>query len=95
MAQLPASLSHAVAASPLRRRPVAILFFTLLMALLVAAVAGYAGWLGGQAAPVLRVFLLALFAAARAGGHWPGGAVVARSPRARRRGCSLGFFCSA
>lgn len=64
MAQLPVSLSHAVAASPLRRRPVAILFFTLLMALLVAAVAGYAGWLGGQAAPVLRVFLLALLAAA-------------------------------
>ncbi len=64
MAQLPASLSHAIAVSPLRRRPVAILFFVLLFALLIAAVAGYAGWLGGQGAPVLRAFLVALLAAA-------------------------------
>ncbi len=64
MAHLPASLSHAVAVSPLRRRPVAILFSALLVALLIASVAGYALWLGGQAAPVLRAFLVTLLAAA-------------------------------
>lgn len=63
MAQLPASLSHAVAGSPLRRRPVAVIFVVLLLLLLIAAAAGYANWLGSQAAPVLRAFLTTLLAA--------------------------------
>ena len=63
MPQLPASLARSVAASPLRRTPVALAFFAVMGLFLVAGLVGYGLWLGQQPSRALSVFFLALLAA--------------------------------
>ena len=63
MPQLPASLERSVAASPLRRRSMAITFLAVVVVLLVAGILGFVAWLRGQPGSVVGAFFAALLLA--------------------------------
>ena len=60
MPQLPAALSRSVAASSVRRSPVAVVFAAVLILLAAAGAAAYVAWLGQQTGATARTFGLAL-----------------------------------
>lgn len=62
MPQLPAALSRSVAASSVRRLPVAAVFAVVLILLTAAGAAAYVAWLGQQTGATARTFGLGLLA---------------------------------
>jgi protease PrsW len=62
MPQLPAALSRSVAASSVRRSPVAVVFAVVLTLLAAAGAAAYGVWLGQQTGGTARTFGLAVLA---------------------------------